>query len=166
MRRDRLADINRYCVKEFRAHWECLENNNHKLFECRAQEKPYNKCVFNNLVSFGESVAVGVLWSGLSVKVTLTRCRRNLRRLFLILLKERLRCILSIKRRKYGCTLKVGMSGNCIRQPTIRRPSYRKEWDGIVYTIGNIKDIIDLRAVRTHQQFDFTNLFILNQVNY
>lgn len=45
-----LADINKYCLKEFRAHWECLENNNHRLFHCRAQEKPYNKCVFDNLV--------------------------------------------------------------------------------------------------------------------
>lgn len=47
----RLADINKYCLKEFRAHWECLENNNHQLFACRPQEKPYNKCVFDNLVS-------------------------------------------------------------------------------------------------------------------
>ncbi|RPB00029.1 NADH dehydrogenase, alpha subcomplex, subunit 8 [Choiromyces venosus 120613-1] len=44
-----LADINKYCLKEFRAHWECLDQANHKLFSCRAEEKPYNKCVFNNL---------------------------------------------------------------------------------------------------------------------
>lgn len=49
----RLADINKHCLQEFRAHWECLENSNHRLFSCRAQEKPYNKCVFDNLVSSG-----------------------------------------------------------------------------------------------------------------
>ncbi|KAL7275322.1 ndufa8, NADH-ubiquinone oxidoreductase complex I 19kd subunit [Rhizina undulata] len=45
-----IADINKYCLNEFKAHWECLDQHNQQMWHCRAQEKPYNKCVFNNLV--------------------------------------------------------------------------------------------------------------------
>ena len=37
-------------MKEFQAHWECLENNNHHLFECRKAEMSLNSCVFDKLV--------------------------------------------------------------------------------------------------------------------
>ncbi|BCR97237.1 coiled-coil-helix-coiled-coil-helix domain-containing protein [Aspergillus luchuensis] len=44
-----IKDINTHCLKSFTAHWECLENNNHKLWECRAQEMKLNSCVFEKL---------------------------------------------------------------------------------------------------------------------
>lgn len=67
----RIADINKHCFREFQAHWLCLENNNHKLFSCRSQERPYNSCVLKNLVSSGLSLVLGeLLWW----EVTLTSC--------------------------------------------------------------------------------------------
>jgi len=45
-----LKDINTHCLKQFNAHWECLENNNHHLWECRRQEMELNNCVFEKLV--------------------------------------------------------------------------------------------------------------------
>ncbi|KAJ6160573.1 NADH dehydrogenase (complex I) alpha subcomplex subunit 8 [Penicillium chermesinum] len=44
-----IKDINTHCLAQFKAHWECLENNNHNLFECRSPEFSLNKCVFQNL---------------------------------------------------------------------------------------------------------------------
>lgn len=46
----RLDDINKHCLTEFRKHWECLDNNNQQLWQCRKFERPLNKCVFDNLV--------------------------------------------------------------------------------------------------------------------
>ena len=37
-------------MAEFRKHWECLDNNNQQLWQCRKFERPLNKCVFDNLV--------------------------------------------------------------------------------------------------------------------
>lgn len=45
-----IKDINTHCLKQFSAHWECLENNNHYLFECRKAEMDLNSCVFDKLV--------------------------------------------------------------------------------------------------------------------
>lgn len=45
-----IKDINTNCLKQFTAHWECLENNNHYLFECRRAEQQLNNCVFEKLV--------------------------------------------------------------------------------------------------------------------
>lgn len=42
--------MNKHCLDEFRAHWQCLDNNNHQLWQCRAKEWSLNKCVFHNLV--------------------------------------------------------------------------------------------------------------------
>ena len=47
---DRLDDVNKHCLAEFRKHWECLDNNNQQLWQCRKFERPLNKCVFDNLV--------------------------------------------------------------------------------------------------------------------
>ncbi|KAL4956741.1 hypothetical protein BDW69DRAFT_181305 [Aspergillus filifer] len=44
-----LKDINTHCLQVFNAHWECLENNNHRLWECRKFEMDLNKCVFDKL---------------------------------------------------------------------------------------------------------------------
>ncbi|KAG7147720.1 NADH-ubiquinone oxidoreductase 20.8 kDa subunit like protein [Verticillium longisporum] len=44
-----LQDINTHCLESFRAHWNCLENRNHQLYQCRPQEWKLNKCVFENL---------------------------------------------------------------------------------------------------------------------
>lgn len=45
-----LEDVNKSCLEEFRKHWECLDNNNQQLWQCRRWERPLNKCVFDNLV--------------------------------------------------------------------------------------------------------------------
>lgn len=47
-----IEDINTHCLAEFKKHWECLENNNHQLWQCRPAEWRLNKCVFHNLVRF------------------------------------------------------------------------------------------------------------------
>jgi hypothetical protein len=47
---NRLDDVNKHCLAEFRKHWECLDNNNQQLWQCRKFERPLNKCVFDNLV--------------------------------------------------------------------------------------------------------------------
>ncbi|KAJ5902098.1 NADH-ubiquinone oxidoreductase 20.8 kDa subunit [Penicillium taxi] len=44
-----IKDINTHCLSQFQAHYNCLENNNHYLFECRRAEQALNKCVFDNL---------------------------------------------------------------------------------------------------------------------
>ena len=46
-----MSDIDKHCLAEFRKHWECLDNNNQQLWQCRRYERSLNKCVFDNLVS-------------------------------------------------------------------------------------------------------------------
>jgi hypothetical protein len=46
----RLEDINKSCLEQFRTHWQCLENNNQQLWQCRPDEWKLNKCVFEKLV--------------------------------------------------------------------------------------------------------------------
>lgn len=46
----RLTDINTHCLAEFRKHWECLDNRNQQLWQCRPAEWKLSKCVFDNLV--------------------------------------------------------------------------------------------------------------------
>jgi hypothetical protein len=48
---DSIDDINKSCLEQFRAHWQCLDNNNHQLWQCRPAEWKLNRCVFDNLVS-------------------------------------------------------------------------------------------------------------------
>ena len=48
-----LDDMRKHCLEEFRKHWECLDNNNHQLYQCRRPERKLNKCVFDNLVRVG-----------------------------------------------------------------------------------------------------------------
>jgi hypothetical protein len=38
------------CLKEFDAHWNCLEWNNQKYNLCRKDERPLNQCMFEKLV--------------------------------------------------------------------------------------------------------------------
>ena len=45
-----IEDINKSCLEQFRAHWQCLENNNQQLWQCRPAEWKLNKCVYENLV--------------------------------------------------------------------------------------------------------------------
>lgn len=47
---NRLKDINTHCLSEFRKHWECLDNRNQQLWQCRPAEWKLNQCVFDNLV--------------------------------------------------------------------------------------------------------------------
>ncbi|EMC96802.1 hypothetical protein BAUCODRAFT_148356 [Baudoinia panamericana UAMH 10762] len=44
-----LEDINKSCLDVFRQHWECLDDNNQQLWQCRKKERALNKCVFENL---------------------------------------------------------------------------------------------------------------------
>ncbi|TLD22223.1 hypothetical protein PspLS_08218 [Pyricularia sp. CBS 133598] len=44
-----VEDINKSCLEEFRKHWQCLDNNNHQLWQCRPAEWKLNKCVYENL---------------------------------------------------------------------------------------------------------------------
>ncbi|KAK0932922.1 ndufa8, NADH-ubiquinone oxidoreductase complex I 19kd subunit [Friedmanniomyces endolithicus] len=44
-----LEDVNKSCLEEFRKHWECLDNNNQQLWQCRKWERPLNSCVFEKL---------------------------------------------------------------------------------------------------------------------
>lgn len=46
-----LEDVNKNCLEEFRRHWNCLENNNQQLWQCRRFEWKLNGCVFDKLVS-------------------------------------------------------------------------------------------------------------------
>ena len=46
----RLEDVNKSCLEQFRTHWQCLENNNQQLWQCRPDEWKLNKCVFEKLV--------------------------------------------------------------------------------------------------------------------
>jgi hypothetical protein len=47
---NRLKDINTHCLSEFRKHWECLEDKNQQLWQCRPEEWKLNKCVFDKIV--------------------------------------------------------------------------------------------------------------------
>lgn len=47
----RLKDIDTHCLAEFRKHWNCLENQNHQMWQCRPAEWKLNKCVYDKLVS-------------------------------------------------------------------------------------------------------------------
>lgn len=46
----RLKDINENCLEVFRAHWNCLDNNNHQMWQCRRPERVLNRCVFEKIV--------------------------------------------------------------------------------------------------------------------
>jgi hypothetical protein len=48
----RLKDINENCLREFREHWGCLEQNNQQMWNCRQRERKLNKCIFDKLVCF------------------------------------------------------------------------------------------------------------------
>ena len=45
-----IKDINENCLTQFRTHWQCLENHNQQLWNCRSEERKLNKCVFEKLV--------------------------------------------------------------------------------------------------------------------
>ena len=45
-----IDDINKSCLEQFRSHWQCLDDNNHQLWQCRPAEWKLNKCVYENLV--------------------------------------------------------------------------------------------------------------------
>ncbi|KAF2672052.1 hypothetical protein BT63DRAFT_476864 [Microthyrium microscopicum] len=44
-----LKDVTTHCLEQFRSHWQCLENNNHHYYDCRAPEWALNKCVYEKL---------------------------------------------------------------------------------------------------------------------
>ncbi|KAB8342918.1 hypothetical protein FH972_022515 [Carpinus fangiana] len=44
-----LDDVNKHCLEAFRAHWKCLEDENHQLWQCRKPERALNACMFAKL---------------------------------------------------------------------------------------------------------------------
>ncbi|KAJ3065643.1 hypothetical protein HDU98_010968 [Podochytrium sp. JEL0797] len=46
---DLINKLKANCEDEWKKHWECLDKKNHHLWQCRAEEKPFNDCVFNKL---------------------------------------------------------------------------------------------------------------------
>ncbi|USP80609.1 hypothetical protein yc1106_07883 [Curvularia clavata] len=48
-----IKDINENCLSQFRTHWQCLENHNQQLWNCRSEERKLNKCVFDKLHTAG-----------------------------------------------------------------------------------------------------------------
>ena len=52
----RIEDINKSCLDIFKAHWECLDNRNQQLWQCRPQERLLNACIFEKLVRFGSAL--------------------------------------------------------------------------------------------------------------
>lgn len=54
----RLKDINTHCLEQFKAHWTCIENRNHQLYQCRPAEWKLNKCVYENLVRHNPAIPV------------------------------------------------------------------------------------------------------------
>lgn len=44
-----ISDINKHCAESFKLHWQCINNNNFELYNCRKAETLLNKCVFENL---------------------------------------------------------------------------------------------------------------------
>ncbi|EEQ85002.1 hypothetical protein RJZ56_007194 [Blastomyces dermatitidis] len=44
-----IKDINENCLEQFKTHFECLEQNNHHLWQCRRAENALNTCVFEKL---------------------------------------------------------------------------------------------------------------------
>jgi hypothetical protein len=55
-----IKDINENCLSEFRTHWQCLENHNQQLWNCRSEERRLNKCVFEKLVRMRADLAMHV----------------------------------------------------------------------------------------------------------
>lgn len=60
----RLEDINKSCLEEFRKHWECLDDNNQQLWQCRKFERGLNKCVFEKLVRIISVLSTSIVLSG------------------------------------------------------------------------------------------------------
>lgn len=50
LRNPRLQDINTHCLEEFRRHYECLEQHNQQMWQCRRPERVLNRCVFQKIV--------------------------------------------------------------------------------------------------------------------
>ncbi|KAF7504773.1 hypothetical protein GJ744_001706 [Endocarpon pusillum] len=44
-----LKDINQHCLDEFRQNWNCLDNHNHQMWQCRRSERVLNRCVFEKI---------------------------------------------------------------------------------------------------------------------
>ncbi|KAH8118733.1 NADH dehydrogenase alpha subcomplex subunit 8 [Phellopilus nigrolimitatus] len=46
---DLITKMRENCLKEFDAHWGCLEKNNQEYYLCRKPERTLNKCMFDKL---------------------------------------------------------------------------------------------------------------------
>lgn len=44
-----ISDLNKNCALEFQRHWECLNESNHQLWQCRSFEWLLNRCAYDKL---------------------------------------------------------------------------------------------------------------------
>lgn len=44
-----IKDLNAHCAESFKLHYECLNENNYRMSNCRKAETLFNNCVFENL---------------------------------------------------------------------------------------------------------------------
>jgi hypothetical protein len=77
-----ISDINKECLDQFRSHWQCLENHNQQLWNCRSEERRLNKCVFEKLVSTDLSNFLGLTADHSSHSRRRYQMRPRARRLF------------------------------------------------------------------------------------
>lgn len=72
-----IKDINENCLAEFRTHWQCLENHNQQLWNCRSEERKMNKCVFEKLVRSPNIVMCAVTHNVPEIGEDDTRCAQG-----------------------------------------------------------------------------------------
>lgn len=65
---DSIDDLNKHCIAEFRKHWQCLDNNNHQLWNCRNAERALNKCAFDSLVSILDLLHVTLQFTNVALQ--------------------------------------------------------------------------------------------------
>ncbi|KAF5322719.1 hypothetical protein D9619_000258 [Psilocybe cf. subviscida] len=46
---DLISKMRENCLKQFDAHWQCLEKNNQEYYLCRKPERTLNACMFEKL---------------------------------------------------------------------------------------------------------------------
>jgi NADH dehydrogenase (ubiquinone) 1 alpha subcomplex subunit 8 len=47
----RIKKLRENCDAEFEKHWKCLDIKNQDYYHCRKEERQFNSCVFEKLVS-------------------------------------------------------------------------------------------------------------------
>jgi hypothetical protein len=64
----RFKKLEKHCKPEWESYWQALDARNQQLYSCRAEEKAFNKCVFEKLVGiFDWSAELSVEWAMSSI---------------------------------------------------------------------------------------------------